>query len=102
MRDTLLYRYVSKLHVMKDAQVSNNGGLVNKPVSMSDDLATIMNYGFVKYPAEFRSIFTNYSAEFMLKLHNSALIYHIAQLCHAKSPDAAPRDEVAKVLEFQL
>lgn len=92
MRDTLLYRYVSKLHVMKDAQVSNNGGVVNKPVSMSDDLATIMNYGFVKYPAEFRSIFTNYSAEFMLKLHNSALIYHIAQLCHAKSPDAAPRD----------
>ena len=93
-QNTLMYRYVAQMPEMQ-GQTRENGGLKTKTISLTDrdiDMATIMNYGFAKYPAQFCQIFTNLPAEFMLKFHNAALMYHIAQLCYAKSPDEAPRD----------
>lgn len=53
----------------------------------NESISSLMNYGFSKAPDEFTSIFRNADPKFMLLLHNSALIYHIAQLCKAKSED---------------
>lgn len=89
--NTLMYQYVAQMSVMQ-GKTRRNGGIETKTISLNDDMATIMNYGFAKYPYQFCEIFKNKPAEFMLKLHNAALMYHIAQLCYAKSPDEAPCD----------
>lgn len=88
----LMYKYVKKIQSLRDVTPQRNGDVATQTIGLTEDMATIMNYGFVKYPREFRQIFNNRSAEFMLKLHNSALLYHIAQLCYTKSPDEAPSD----------
>ena len=53
-------------------------------------ISAIMNYGFSKEPNIFESVFENEDPKFLLKFHNWALIYHIAQLCKIKSPDEGP------------
>ena len=90
-KKTLMYKYVRKMNVLNATGVQN-GGFVTQTIGLNEDMATIMNYGFAKYPAEFKQIFDNLPAEFMLKLHNSLLLYHIAQLSYAMSPDEAPSD----------
>lgn len=89
--NTLMYSYVRNLSALNNAGV-NNGGFVTQTIGLNEDMATIMNYGFAKYPADFGQIFNNLPAEFMLKLHNSLLLYHIAQLSYAMSPNEAPSD----------
>ena len=53
-------------------------------------ISAIMNYGFSKEPDIFESVFENEDPKFLLKFHNWALVYHIAQLCKIKSPDECP------------
>ena len=99
-QSTLMYKYVKAIkklsgggnETLSGGGNNNDGSVVTQTIGLNEDLATIMNYGFAKYPNEFRQIFLNNPAEFMLRLHNSALLYHIAQLCHTKSPEEAPRD----------
>lgn len=62
----------------------------NNPISWEDDIVSIMNYGFSQRPNDFSRIFDNPIPKFMLHFHNSALIYHLAQLAHAKDPENPP------------
>ena len=62
----------------------------NNPISWSDDIVSIMNYGFSQRPDDFVRIFNNQIPKFMLHFHNSALIYHLAQLAHAMDPVDPP------------
>lgn len=86
MKDTILSRYVAKQNIFKQDTNRQN----TKKISKDDSISTLMNYGFTKAPDEFRKIFDNQGPKFMLLLHNAALMYHMAQLCYAKSADEAP------------
>ena len=89
-QDTLMYKYVQKIAALDGNATQDSNGVATQTIGLNEEMATIMNYGFIKYPNEFKQIFNNLPAEFMLKLHNSALLYHVAQLSHAQSPEEAP------------
>ena len=56
-----------------------------------ETVSSLMNFGFSQASASFSKLFKGTpDLQFMLKLHNAALIYHTAQLCHACSPDESP------------
>ena len=61
-----------------------------KKIDMHADINTVMNYGFSVAPIDFATIFDNPGPQFLLQLHNAALIYHTAQLCKIESPDEMP------------
>ena len=57
----------------------------------AETVSSLMNFGFSQASASFSKLFKGTpDLQFMLKLHNAALIYHTAQLCHACSPDESP------------
>lgn len=57
----------------------------------AETVSSLMNFGFSQASASFSKLFKGTpDLRFMLKLHNAALIYHTAQLCHACSPDESP------------
>lgn len=64
--------------LMKEVQDKSNG------------LASIMNYGFQRYPKDFELLFDNEELKFLLKFHAASIVYHTAQLCHWYSKDALP------------
>ncbi|MBQ3732477.1 MAG: cell division FtsA domain-containing protein [Bacteroidales bacterium] len=59
-------------------------------INPTDSISAIMNYGFSQASHDFENIFHNSNPNFMLKFHNTSLIYHIAQLCKMKSPEECP------------
>jgi len=71
---------------LEAASAMNN----TKKIGLDAPINTLMNYGFAEAPTEFQSIFHNEPTQFMLQLHNAALIYHTAQLCKIESPDEMP------------
>lgn len=59
----------------------------------AETVSSLMNFGFSQASASFSRLFKGTpDLQFMLKLHNAALIYHTAQLCHACSPDKSPME----------
>ena len=59
----------------------------------AETVSSLMNFGFSQASASFSKLFKGTpDLRFMLKLHNAALIYHTAQLCHACSPDESPME----------
>lgn len=86
MSETILSYYVSKQDIFNQKSINDR----TKKISMDDPISTIMNYGFTKDPDNFQRIFDNAGPKFMLLLHTSAIIYHMAQLCKIKSPREAP------------
>lgn len=60
------------------------------PIDSDADINTLMNYGFTQDPKNFTAMFNSAPLQFMLQLHNAALIYHTAQLCKLESPDETP------------
>lgn len=60
------------------------------PIDSDADINTLMNYGFTQDPQNFTAMFNSAPLQFMLQLHNAALIYHTAQLCKLESPDETP------------
>lgn len=58
----------------------------------NESLSAKMNYGFSSNPEQFGLLFKNPIPQFMLKLHNAALLYHTAQICHLCSPNEVPRE----------
>ena len=61
-----------------------------KKISKRDRISTIMNYGFTKDSGHFIKIFDNLPPQYMLLMHNAAIVYHTAQLCKIMSPDEMP------------
>ena len=59
-------------------------------IGFDRSLSELMNYGFAKDPINFQNIFRDHDASLVLKLHNSAIIYHVAQLCCIYSPQEIP------------
>lgn len=53
-------------------------------------ISELMNYGFTKDPVNFQNIFRDNDASLVLKLHNAAIVYHVAQLCCIFSPQELP------------
>lgn len=91
MDDTLLKRFVIKQKIFSGIGSNpNSAEMEEKKISTSDSICTLMNYGFAKAEHDFVRIFQNDSAQFMLQLHNAAIIYHVAQLCKIYSPDQLP------------
>ena len=92
MDNTLLKRYINKLSVISGVTTvsSNNNRMEERRISSTDSISTLMNYGFAKVRREFENIFKNDAAQYMLQLHNAAIIYHVAQMCKLSSPDELP------------
>lgn len=61
-----------------------------RKIDMDAPVSSLMNYGFSQNPNDFENIFANPVPAFMLQLHNAALFYHIAQVCHAMVKDEMP------------
>lgn len=61
-----------------------------RKIDLDAPVSSLMNYGFSQNPSDFENIFANDVPQFMLQLHNFALFYHIAQVCHAMVPDEMP------------
>lgn len=59
-------------------------------ISPKESISSIMNYGFSQARHDFENIFLNTYPDYMLRFHNVALLYHIAQLCKIKSPKECP------------
>ncbi|MDE5886626.1 MAG: hypothetical protein K2H46_03455 [Muribaculaceae bacterium] len=59
-------------------------------INLDAPVSSLMNYGFTQNPEDFENIFMNPIPRFMLQIHNAALFYHIAQVCHAMVPDEMP------------
>lgn len=56
-------------------------------ISNGENLSSLMNYGFQKFPEEFNLIWTNPKLRFMLKFHIAAILYQTAQLCKANKAE---------------
>lgn len=56
-------------------------------ISNGENLSSLMNYGFQKFPADFNLIWTNPKLRFMLKFHAAAILYQTAQLCKANKDE---------------
>lgn len=56
-------------------------------IGNSENLSSLMNYGFQKFPADFNLIWINPKLRFMLKFHTAAILYQTAQLCKAKKDE---------------
>lgn len=54
-------------------------------INNGENLPSLMNYGFQKFPNQFNLIWQNPKLRFMLKFHTAAILYQTAQLCKAKS-----------------
>lgn len=84
--------YIS--HFVKEASESlrNQQSALNKTrkIDMDAPVSSLMNYGFSQNPRDFENIFANPVPAFMLQLHNAALFYHIAQVCHAMVEEEMP------------
>jgi len=59
-------------------------------IGFDRSISELMNYGFTKDPINFQNIFRDNDASLVLKLHNAAIIYHVAQLCCIYSPQEIP------------
>lgn len=59
-------------------------------IGFDRSISELMNYGFTKDPNNFRRIFNDNDASLVLKLHNAAIIYQVAQLCCIYSPQEVP------------
>lgn len=59
-------------------------------IGFDRSISELMNYGFTKDPINFQNIFHDNDASLVLKLHNAAIIYHVAQLCCIYSPQEIP------------
>ncbi|MBD5358823.1 MAG: hypothetical protein HDR88_17850 [Bacteroides sp.] len=79
---------------VKEASESlqNQQSALNKTrkIDLNAPVSSLMNYGFSQNQEDFENIFLNPVPKFMLQLHNAALFYHIAQVCHAMVPDEMP------------
>lgn len=90
--DQLSKNYMRDFVKRSCATVLNSGSALNGTKMIDGDapINTLMNYGFSEHASLFNAIFNNEPVQFMLQLHNAALIYHTAQLCKLKSPDEIP------------
>lgn len=81
-------------YIKEDSLFSNtnrDSSFRNVKIGLDRPIGEIMNYGFAKSPDSFSKIFmNNQSPKYMLLFHNAAIIYHVAQLCKAKSPNEVP------------
>ena len=60
-------------------------------INKKESISSIMNYGFSQAPDAFEKVFKqNKDPKYLLRFHNAALLYHIAQLCNIMSPDECP------------
>jgi hypothetical protein len=53
-------------------------------IGLRENLSSLMNYGFQKFPQEFTLLWERPELKFMLKFHAAAILYQTAQLCKAK------------------
>ncbi len=91
---TLLRKYIDKMSLFKSqTEIKPNGSQMEerKIGPKSSSISTLMNYGFAKARTDFENMFKhNNPAQYMLQLHNAAIIYHVAQMCKSKSPNELP------------
>lgn len=60
-------------------------------INQGGKISSIMNYGFSQAPNVFGDLFQqNMDPKFMLRFHNAAIVYHVAQLCKIISPEECP------------
>lgn len=90
--DQLAQNYMRDFVKRSCESVFNDGSALKgtKKIDSDAPINTLMNYGFSEHATLFNAIFNNEPVQFMLQLHNAALIYHTAQLCKLKSPDEIP------------
>ena len=63
-----------------------------KEIKLVESASDMMNYGFSEMREKFNGIFYDSFPSFLLLLHNTALIYHIAQLCKIKFDNKCPEE----------
>ncbi len=89
MQNSMLMDYVRKQPLFSRTDTGN--GYRNVQIGLDRPISEIMNYGFSKDAPNFERLFKyNDKPQYMLLMHNAALIYHVAQLCKIKSPDEMP------------
>lgn len=60
-------------------------------INQGGKISSIMNYGFSQAPTVFGDLFQqNMDPKYMLKFHNAAIVYHVAQLCKIMSSNECP------------
>lgn len=84
--------YIAHYVQVASETIANQPNVLNETqkIDINAPLSSLMNYGFSQNPGDFQAIFANTVPAFMLRLHNYALFYHIAQVCYAMSPDEMP------------
>lgn len=90
MQNTLFARKMRNQRIFQEGtqQIAGEYGVYR--IGFDSSISELMNYGFAKDPINFQNIFRDNDANFVLKLHNSAIIYHVAQLCCIYSPHELP------------
>lgn len=89
MQDTIFGRKIRNQSLFEGTQqVPGEFGVYK--IGFDRPISELMNYGFAKDPINFENIFRDRDANFVLKLHNAAIIYHVAQLCCIYSPQELP------------
>lgn len=73
---------------MKEMSKTEFPGMIR--INNTDDLTSLMNYGFQKCPKAFNLLWSNSKLQFMLKFHCAAILYQTAQLCKWNKPDEVP------------
>lgn len=84
--------YIAHYVNIASESLKENKSVLDKTrkIDINTPISSLMNYGFSQNPDDFQNIFLNDDPKFMLQLHNAALFYHIAQVCHAFVPDEMP------------
>lgn len=89
MQNTLFAKKIQKQPLFANTkQTPGEYGVYR--IGFDRSISELMNYGFTKDPNNFRKIFSDNDASLVLKLHNAAIIYHVAQLCCIYSPQEVP------------
>lgn len=89
MQNTLFARKIQRQPLFEGTQ-QNPGEFGVYRIGFDRSISELMNYGFAKDPINFQNIFRDNDTSLVLKLHNSAIIYHVAQLCCIYSPQELP------------
>lgn len=89
MQNTLFARKIQSQPLFAGTQQSA-GVFGDYKIGFDRSISELMNYGFAKDPLNFQNIFRDNDANLVLKLHNAAIIYHVAQLCCIYSPQELP------------
>ena len=89
MRNTLFARKIQDQPLFVGTQQAPGEFGVYR-IGTDRSISELMNYGFTKDPINFQKIFRDNDANLVLKLHNAAIVYHVAQLCCIYSPQEIP------------